>query len=69
MIMKERLLSEMASFAAESKWEEVLTETINEMFEIRPSNPYLFLQKKMSISLQIDPSSKNFRTLRGISTY
>lgn len=47
MIMKERLLSEMGSFVVDSKWEEVLSETINEMFEIRPKNPYLYLQKKM----------------------
>ena len=47
MIMKERLLSEMGSFVVDSKWEEVLSETINEMFEIRPNNPYLYLQKKM----------------------
>jgi hypothetical protein len=31
MIMKERLLSEMATFSVDSKWEEVLSETINEM--------------------------------------
>lgn len=51
MIMRERLLGEMATFAVDSKWEEVLTETINEMFEIRPMNPYLYLQKKMSLML------------------
>ena len=47
MIMKERLLGEMGGLAIETKWDEVLTDTLNELFEVKPTNPYLFLQKKM----------------------
>ena len=45
--MKERLLAEMGSLATESKWEEVLADTVNEILEVKPTNPYQFLQRKM----------------------
>jgi hypothetical protein len=47
MIMKERLLAEMGGLAIETKWDEVLTDTLNELFEVKPTNPYLFLQRKV----------------------
>ena len=47
MIMKERLLVEMGGLAVDTKWDEVLSDTLNELFDIKPTNPYLFLQRKL----------------------
>jgi len=47
MIMKERLLGEMGGLAVDTKWDEVLSDTLNELFDIKPTNPYLFLQRKL----------------------
>jgi hypothetical protein len=32
MIVRERLLAEMAALSADTKWEETLSETLNELF-------------------------------------
>lgn len=56
MIVRERLLGEMSTLAAETKWEDALGEILAEMFEVRPSNPYLFLQKKASLRQKMDNS-------------
>lgn len=47
MIVREKLLAEMATFSQESRWDDALNDIIAELMEIRPSNPYLFLQKKL----------------------
>lgn len=47
MIVREKLLVEMATFSQESRWDDALNDIIAELMEIRPSNPYLFLQKKL----------------------
>lgn len=47
MIVREKLLAEMATFSQESRWDDALSDIIAELMEIRPSNPYLFLQKKL----------------------
>lgn len=47
MMVREKLLGEMAAFSQESKWEDALHDIIAELIEIRPCNPYLFLQKKL----------------------
>lgn len=40
-------MAEMATFSQESRWDDALNDIIAELMDIRPSNPYLFLQKKL----------------------
>lgn len=68
MIVRDRLLSEMSSLAVESKWEEALGEILSEMFEVRPPNPYLFLQKKASLRQKMD-NSKTSQYLIELTLY
>lgn len=68
MIVKDRLLGEMSSLAAETKWEDTLAELLGEVFEVRPANPYLFLQKKTSLRQKMD-NSKTSQYLIELTLY
>ena len=46
MIVRDKLSAEMIQLSTDSKWEESLQEMINELLDIRPKNPYIFIQKK-----------------------
>ena len=46
MIVRDKLSAEMVQLSTDSKWEEYLQEMINELLEIRPKNPYSFIQRK-----------------------
>lgn len=68
MIVRDRLLGEMSSLAVETKWEDTLAELLAEIFEVRPANPYLFLQKKTSLRQKMD-NSKTSQYLIELTLY
>lgn len=68
MIMREKLLEEMSSWAAESRWKETLQELTTELLEARPACPYVYLQRKTYIRLHQAPSAKSWTTPAPAST-
>ena len=66
--MKERLLQEMGALAAESKWEDQLSDTILEVIEVQAEIPYQYLQRKLYSTQHVEHSGANSTTPNSANT-
>jgi hypothetical protein len=67
--LKELLSKDMKDFLVDSKWENFVKESINELIEYRPERPLLFLYEKNSIKSKVEVNNKTVNLINDLAFY